>query len=132
MEPQDQTFQKFHRARVRQLALCAIEKMQSIGAGGLFENISGIKNLWDEASWAIMDGFDHDALAAAYDTIEQFASVQAHQLIPEELSLHGYVLGDETDGDGLPPPSLEIMAAGIAGEMRDLISDRNFDDFNEI
>lgn len=102
--------------------------MQKLEMGGVFENVSGIDNLWDEASWALIDGFDDAALEAAIATIEQFAAAEVQELLIEEISLHCYLLSQETGDDGLPPPDERAMIKEIANNMCDLAMSRDIDE----
>ena len=125
------TFQRYHQARVRQLAARGIKAMQAFEAGGLFENISGIDNLWDEACWAILDGSDDDAFEAAVLTVSQFAAAETHDLLSEEISLHCYLLSHETDDDGIPPPDMTAMTKEVSEHMQETANARSFGDFEE-
>jgi hypothetical protein len=126
------TYSRFHRARLRQLSAAAIKAMQELEPGGLFPNVLGIDNLWDEACWAILDGFDDDAFEAAVLTLHQFASAEIQDLLPEELSLHCYILSSETDEDNCPPPDKTAMINAVADKMHESANARYFDDFEEI
>ncbi|MBS4010731.1 MAG: hypothetical protein KGZ72_08240 [Roseovarius sp.] len=121
---------KFHRARIAVLAEELISDMQSTSAGGLFEEIPSIKNLWDEASWIISNDCDDVALGAASATIEQFACANAHQLLAEELVLHCYFLSDDTDENGNPYADANLVARSVAEHAMDCAKLRDFGEFS--
>lgn len=128
----DPAVRRWHRARLSRLVLDVIGEMQNVEAGGLFEEITGIENLWDEASWAIMDGTDEPAYDAACSTIDQFAAAEVSQLLPEELALHARVLWEAEDDDAYPYPDGELVAKEIVQRVVDAANGRSFDEFGRI